>query len=228
MVKKKICIIQARLGSSRLPSKVLEYINNKPLIYWVIMRALKTKIYDEFVVAIPRKDFLLKKTIEKYFKGKVNIFLGPENNVLKRFYMCAKKYNGYFITRVTADDPLKDINICKKSFLYFKNSKLDYYSNTIKQTYPIGIDIEHFTFKALSKTFNNARKNFDKEHVTSYIKRNKKKFKIKNFALKKNFTTVRLTVDNKTDLKLVRMIYKKFIKNPFVGYRKVINYLNKS
>ena len=228
MVKNKICIIQARTRSKRLPFKVLKNINGKPLIFWVILRMLETNIYDKIVIAIPKNDKILADIILKFFLKKVNIFFGPEKNVIKRFYLCAKKYNAYFITRVTADDPFKDINLCRKSFKYFINSKLDYYSNTIRQTYPIGIDIEHFTFSLLNKIYKKVTNDYDKEHVTSYIIKNKKKFNVKNFYIKKNLSNIRLTIDNNVDLENMRVIYKHFKSNILISYKKIVKYINKN
>jgi spore coat polysaccharide biosynthesis protein SpsF len=225
MVKNKICIIQARTRSKRLPFKVLKNINGKPLIFWVILRMLETNIYDKIVIAIPKNDKILADIILKFFLKKVNIFRGPEKNVIKRFYLCAKKYNAHFITRVTADDPFKDINLCRKSFKYFINSKLDYYSNTIRQTYPIGIDIEHFTFSLLNKIYKKVTNDYDKEHVTSYIIKNKKKFNVKNFYIKKNLSNIRLTIDNNVDLENMRVIYKHFKSNILISYKKIVKYL---
>lgn len=225
----KVCIVQARLGSKRLPSKVLKKINGKPMIYWLIKRLNRVKNFNLLVLAIPKKnnnklyDYL--KTLES---AKIKIFRGPEKNVLKRFYLAAKKYSANTITRVTADDPLKDIKLIENSLTKFTKSNLDYYSNTIKQTFPIGIDIEHFTFKTLDKAYKSAVSDYDKEHVTHYMITKPKQFKIKNFVSKIDLSNFRLTVDTKSDFVRIRKIFIYFKKNPFIGYRKIIKYLKKN
>jgi spore coat polysaccharide biosynthesis protein SpsF len=221
---KTVCIVQARLGSKRLPEKVLKIINNKPMIYWLILRLKKVRYFDKIVLAIPKfrnnKLLFFLKTIPG-----IVIYRGPEHNVLRRYYEAAKKFNADIITRITADDPLKDPDVISKSLSYFKKSKLDYYSNTIKQTFPIGIDVEHFTFKALKAANKLVKSNNDKEHVTSFFKRNDKIFNIKNFINNANLSRYSLTVDTQEDFNKIKKIFYKFKKKPFISYKKIINFL---
>ena len=229
MTLKKICIVQARLGSRRLPGKVLKIINEKPMIYWLILRLIRTKIFDLIVIAIPRSK---NSKLLNYLKSisnqtKIKIFQGSENNVLERYYYAAKKFKADIITRVTADDPLKDISLIRGSLLRFIQLKLDYYSNTIKQTFPIGIDIEHFTFKTLKLAYKLADTDYEKEHVTALIKQRPDKFKIKNFASRYNLTKYRLTVDNKKDFERIKKVFIFFQKKPYISYKKIIKFLDK-
>ena len=228
--KKKVCIVQARLGSQRLPNKVMKIINGKPMIYWLILRLNKVKFFDLIVVAIPmrgnKKLFNYLKKIKK--KTKIEIFQGSEHNVLKRFYYAAKKFKADIITRVTADDPLKDIDVIRNSLLNFIKLKIDYYSNTIKQTYPIGIDIEHFTINSLKKTFKLAKTKYDKEHVTTFIKKRPKMFKIKNFINIPNLANYSLTVDTKKDFEKIKKIFAVFKNDPYVSYKKIIKFIKKN
>jgi spore coat polysaccharide biosynthesis protein SpsF (cytidylyltransferase family) len=224
---KKVCIVQARLGSRRLPEKVMKIINGKPMIYWLILRLIKVRIFDQIIIAIPQK-----KNIElfQYLKSIVletgiKIYRGPEKNVLKRFYFAAKKYNASTITRVTADDPLKDINIVRNSLLRFIKLKLDYYSNTIIPTFPIGIDIEHFTFNTLKVAYKNAVTDFEKEHVTVFMKNRQDIFNIQNFKNNVDLSKFRLTVDTKKDFIKIKKIFVYFKKNPFISYKHILKYL---
>lgn len=219
-----VCIVQARLGSKRLPGKVLKLINHKPMIYWLILRLKQVKYFDKIVVAIPKsrnnKLLFFLKTIPG-----IAIYRGPENNVLRRYYEAAKKYNANIITRITADDPLKDCSVINKSLLYFKKSRLDYYSNTIRQTFPIGIDVEHFTFRALKIANKLAKSNKDKEHVTSFFKKNDKIFKIQNFINDRDLSSYSLTVDTQRDFNKIKKIFYRFKNKPFVDYKKIIKFL---
>lgn len=227
MALRKICIIQARLGSSRLPEKVIKIINGKPMIYWLILRLKKTKIFDLIVIAIPKYKNLKLLNYLKSIKKEmgIKIYRGSENNVLERYYYAAKIFKADIITRVTADDPFKDINVTKSSLLRFMELKLDYYSNSIKQTFPIGIDIEHFTFKALKLAHKLAITKHEKEHVTVIMKQRPDIFKIKNFKNRQNLTKYRLTVDDMDDFKKARKIFIFYKNKPYIDYKNIIKFL---
>jgi spore coat polysaccharide biosynthesis protein SpsF len=221
---KTVCIVQARLGSKRLPGKVLKLINHKPMIYWLILRLKKVKYFDKIVVAIPKSKNNKLLFFLKTIPG-IGIYRGPEHNVLRRYYEAAKKFNADIITRITADDPLKDSSVISKSLIYFKKSRLDYYSNTIRQTFPIGIDVEHFTFRALKTANKLVKSNNDKEHVTSFFKKNKNIFKIKNFINDRNLSGYSLTVDTQKDFNKIKKIFYRFKNQPFISYKKIIKFL---
>ena len=229
MTLRKVCIVQARLGSNRLPGKVIKIINGKPMIYWLILRLKKVKIFDLIVIAIPKlKNLKLLNYLKKIsVEMQIKIYQGSENNVLQRYYFAAKKFKADIVTRVTADDPLKDIDIIKNSLLKFVELKIDYYSNSIKQTFPVGIDIEHFTFKSLKLAHKLAITKYEKEHVTAFIKNRPDIFKIKNFTSRSNFANYRLTVDTKKDFERINKIFVHFKNYPFIGYKKIVKFLNK-
>jgi len=219
-----LCIIQARLGSRRLKGKVLKLIGNQPLIYYVYNRIKKIKLIDKIVVATCKNN---KKLLNWLNDNYIESFIGSENNVLKRFYFCSKKYNPTYVVRITADDPLKDpITIKKAIKLIIQNKNIDYCSNTILPSFPLGLDIEVFKFSALKKAYKMARKNYDKEHVTSFIYNNDKIFKLLNFKNRENLSNVRLTVDTNSDLIKIRKIFKFFEYSPYVTIKKVLNFLN--
>jgi spore coat polysaccharide biosynthesis protein SpsF len=219
-----LCIIQARLGSRRLKGKVLKLIGDQPLIYYVYNRIKKIKLIDKIVVATCKNN---KKLLNWLNDNYIESFIGSENNVLKRFYFCSKKYNPTYVVRITADDPLKDPIIIKKAIkLIIQNKNIDYCSNTILPSFPLGLDIEVFKFSALKKAYKMARTNYDKEHVTSFIYNNDKIFKLLNFKNRENLSNVRLTVDTNSDLIKIRKIFKFFEYNPYVNIKKVLNFLN--
>jgi spore coat polysaccharide biosynthesis protein SpsF len=219
-----LCIIQARLGSRRLKGKVLKLIGNQPLIYYVYNRIKKIKLIDKIVVATCKNN---KKLLNWLNDNYIESFIGSENNVLKRFYFCSKKYNPTYVVRITADDPLKDPIIIKKAIkLIIQNKNIDYCSNTILPSFPLGLDIEVFKFSALKKAYKMARTNYDKEHVTSFIYNNDKIFKLLNFKNRENLSNVRLTVDTNSDLIKIRKIFKFFEYSPYVTIKKVLNFLN--
>ncbi len=203
-------IIQARISSTRLPGKMLADIEGKSLLLHVIERVRKSKKIDAIIVATTDKK-ADKKIIEISKKAGVKTFAGSETDVLDRYYQSAKKFSSEVIVRVTADDPFKDPEIIDELVGVFLNnkSKFDYVSNTIKPTYPEGLDIEVFSFVALKKAWKESKKSFQREHVTPYIWQNPKKFNVKNISFKKDLSHLRWTIDHPQDLQFAREIYKR-------------------
>ena len=176
---KNIIIVQARLNSKRLPSKVFLKIGNKRIIDLIYDRIKSVKTISDIIFAIPNNN--LNKNLFKYLKNRgLKIFLGSDKNVLDRYFKAAKKYNADTIIRITADCPLADPKLIQEMLKFFRNHKFDYISNTIYPTYPDGLDVEIFSFKALYKCWKNAKSFYDREHVTSYIRTSK------NFNIKPN------------------------------------------
>ncbi len=211
MKNKTIAIIQARLTSTRFPKKVLQKINNKTLIEFLVNRLLLSKKVDQVLVAIPNNK--KNKIIKKHIKG-VNFFLGSENNVLDRYYKAAKKFNATTIVRICGDCPFIDPKIIDKILTIYKQKKYDYASNTIKPTFPDGLDVEVFSSKVLKDVWRKAKSKYDKEHVTTYIVKNKK-YKKYNYEYKTDLSKLRLTIDEKVDLEQLKIVFKnlKNIKN---------------
>ena len=202
--KKKIhIIIQARLESKRLPKKVLKIINKKTILKTLFDRLKCSKLVDKIILAIPKNsnNHELKKYILKNkFK---NLYEGSPNDVLSRYYGAAKKFSSDIIIRITADCPLIDSKLLDQMILKFIESNVNYLSNTLIPTYPDGYDVEIFDFETLKKTFKDAKQESEREHVTLYIKKNKDKFKIKNFSHSSNLSNLRLTLDEEDDFKLI-------------------------
>ena len=149
--KKVICIIQARMGSKRLPGKVMKKISGIPCIQWVIKRIKLSKKIDEVWLATTKKkeDDILEKIANKL---NVNFYRGSSDNVLSRFYKIANLSSGDYFVRITADCPLVDHKIIDKAINICVKKNLDYVSNTLKRTFPDGLDVEVFTKSTLIKT----------------------------------------------------------------------------
>ena len=183
---KIVCIIQARISSTRLPAKILLPGYNKPLLFHLIDRINKCKQINKVVVATSKNsldDLLYDLCLSK----KINVFRGSLDDLLDRYFKCAKKFKADHIVRITSDCPLIDPKIIDsviKKYLSVKN--LDYMSNIHPPSYPDGFDVEIFSFKALRKAHVTAKNNFEREHVTPYIWDNLDKFKIKNYSNLKN------------------------------------------
>ena len=219
-------IVQARTSSKRFPRKVLKkiYLNYK-VIDFLLKRIKKTKNVDYFILAVPTKDKKIFYNIAK--KNNFEIETGSENNVLKRFYIIAKKYGLNTIIRCTSDSPLMSSSILEKSLKIFKKKKIDYLNNIITPSFPLGIHIEIFNFKSLSKAFRSTNKRVFLEHVTPYIYMNKNKFKIYTIKNKKDLSDYRFTVDYPSDLFFLKKLIYKSKKGINVTYKKIIHLVNK-
>lgn len=208
----KICaIVQARMGSSRLPGKVLAMILRKPMVWYVVNRLKLSKKLNEIILSIP--DSKENNVLEQFAKSnKIKCFRGSEEDVLSRYYETAKKFKSDTIVRITSDCPLIDSEIVDKVVEEHLQSKTDYTANVLKRTYPRGLDVEVLTFEALEKSFKEARTKAHREHVTLYIREHPEKFKRVSVENEKDFSHFRWTVDRRGDLEFVREVYKRLYK----------------
>lgn len=226
-------IIQARVGSSRLPGKVILEIEGKPLIWHVVERVRRTKKVEQIILAttIKKED---KKIVEIAKDMKVQSFAGSEKDVLDRYYQAAKKYGAKIIVRVTGDCPLVDPEIIDKTIEYFLKNNFDYVSTAhalgkkISSTYPDGLDTEVFSLKSLEKAWKEAKLPSEREHVTPYIWKNSKIFKCKSLQNDKDLSNLRWTVDEEKDLDFVRAVYKRLYQRGKIFLTKdILNLLEK-
>ena len=208
---KIVAIIQARIGSTRLPAKILMDLEGKPVLQHIIERIKGSKV-DEIIVATTTN--AEDNVVESFCKeNSISVFRGNEQNVLMRFYECAKVHGADVIVRVTADDPFKDPNVINEVIDILIDGKYDYASNTINPTFPEGIDIEVFTMKALTKAYHEAVLHSEKEHVTPYIWKNTNIFNCYNLEYAENLSHLRWTLDTPNDFQFVQEIYKR-LYNP--------------
>lgn len=214
---KIVAIIQARTGSTRLPKKVLKKIEKKAMLQHVIDRIKRSNLIQEIIIATTtkREDEPIVKLAEE---SKVKWFRGKENDVLDRYYQAAKKFRIDVIVRITADCPLIDPKISDIVIEYFLKNRFDYVSNINPYTYPDGLDTEVFSFEVLKKAWKKARKASEREHVTSYILNHPEIFRIGNVENDKDFSHMRWVVDEESDLKFVREVYKRMYKNSQIFY----------
>jgi glutamate-1-semialdehyde aminotransferase/spore coat polysaccharide biosynthesis protein SpsF (cytidylyltransferase family) len=224
--KKVLAIIQARYNSTRFPGKVVKKINNKTILEILIRRLSRSKHISKIIVACSnnRND---KAIVAICRKLGVNYFIGSENDVLNRFYHAAKKYRGINIARITADCPLIDPKIVDDVISNFFLKNADYSSNFNPPTFPDGLDVEVFKFRVLKEAYINAKKSTEREHVTPFIINNKKlkKFNLKNSI---DYSTLRLTLDEKEDLILIEKIIKYFKNNLNFSLKNILDlYKNK-
>lgn len=191
-------IIQARMGSSRLPGKILKIIHDRTLLEHIIDRLKELK--EEAVIVIATSTLSGDDAVEQFCREKgVLCFRGSESNVLSRYYECAEKYGFSDIVRLTADNPFVDVEEVGRLIAYHKECGNDF-TESFSQL-PIGVGAEIFSFEALKEDMEKASMPHHFEHVDEYILENMEKFKTGTLQVpeEKHFPDVRLTVDTKED-----------------------------
>lgn len=179
---KTIAIIQARLGSTRLPYKMMLSLHGKPIIEWVIRRTQKSKLLDDIIVAIPESednDMLAKYIVELGVK----VYRGSESNVLNRFYESVKEEKVTNIIRICADNPLIDGKEIDNLIKFYIDNSCDYAYNHIpkENLYPDGLGAEIISFDLLEHLNKTVTSQHHKEHCLSYILDNQDRYTIKTF-----------------------------------------------
>ena len=220
---KIVALVQARMGSVRLPGKVLKSIVGRPMIEILLDRLSNSVELDQIVVATSTdsKNDLLHKKVEQLGYA---CFRGSEKNVLNRFYESAKFYKADAVLRITGDCPLVDPRLVDECIKGFKNSAVDYFSNIEPPSYPDGLDVEVFTCEALRLADKESSSDFDKEHVTTFI-RNSDKFTKSSLTNEKDFSHLRWSVDEQEDLEMISDIFEFFHPNILFDWTDVIKLL---
>lgn len=223
MNKNVVAIIQARNGSTRLPGKVFKYLLGKPLIYHICNRLRGSREINNIVIATTNLD--IDNQLEDWaHQNGIICFRGSEDDVLSRYYFAATEARADIIVRITGDDPFKDCALIDKVIDLLIKEELDFACNNFPPTFPEGLDVEVFTYSALTKAFQNSSDAFEKEHVTQYFYRNPNLFKIKNHSYVGDVSYLRLTVDTINDFKLAEEIYNRlYINNEYFGFDKILN-----
>lgn len=210
---KVILIIQARMGSTRLPGKSLMTIKGKPLIGYVLDAVKNIPGVDEVILATT--DHPKDNPLFRYgHTHGVAVFRGSERDVLDRYYQAAKSHGGSVIIRITGDCPLIDPLVIEQALKKFQTSHFDYLSNTIKRTYPRGLDVEIFSFKALEEAANEAEKATDREHVTPFIYTQPDRYKLGSLVGRPDLSKHRWTVDTQEDFSLIQAIVEGLKEEP--------------
>ncbi len=218
---KVVALVQARMGSIRLPGKVLKEINDRPLIELLLKRLSRSKELSEIVVATsdePENDKLQSFVESLGYR----CTRGSEKNVLNRFYQSAKFTDADAIVRITADCPLIDSTLVDECIKNFKNLKVDYFSNTDPRTYPDGLDISVMTFESLQRANNEATSEFDREHVTPFIRRSEN-FSKSSLKFNEDLSSLRWTVDEPEDFLLVKNIFEYFSPSIHFSWLEVLD-----
>ncbi|MBZ5666752.1 MAG: glycosyltransferase family protein [Acidobacteriia bacterium] len=216
---KTVAIIQARMGSNRLPGKVLRPILGKPMLWYIVRRVRAVPLIDEVVVAIP--DGPTDEELRKFCAANdIAHFSGSELDVLDRFYRAAQQHSADPVLRITADCPLVDPELVEKLISKYRSGGYDYAavsagadaSRTEGGCFPDGMDAECFNFASLEKAWKEAQDPRDREHVTRFIWRRKGLFRCTKLMADREYHHLRLTVDYPQDFEVASRIYKRLFR----------------
>ena len=213
-------IIQARLGSSRLPNKVLMPLplgSNQTILSQIIKKIKEVDVICDVVVATSKLP--INDKLEEYIRNlNIDCFRGEEEDVLSRFYHISQERNFDYVIRFTGDNPIVDTEYLKQFINNFLKKKLEYsYSSNL----PLGCNFEMMKSSEINKAYENTENSYDKEHVTPFIKRNANIKECYTFEKIEPYKSLRLTIDYPSDYALMTMIYsllknkKKSVKNIF-------------
>ena len=223
---KTVTIVQARMGSTRLPGKVLQDLAGEPMLARVVNRTCRAKTLQEVVIATTTN--ALDDVIVNLCKARDwPWFRGSEDDVLDRYYQAARKHQADLIVRITSDCPLIDPEIVDQVVREFleRQPEVDYASNTWPQrTFPRGLDTEVMRLDVLERAWREDSNPAWREHVTPYIYRNPDRFRIHNVLSQVDYSAMRWTVDTLEDLAFVRQIYDYFGHDRF-SWREVLKVL---
>lgn len=207
---KVLAISQARIGSTRLPEKIIKKINGETLLEIHLKRVLQSKLITKLKVATTVEPDAIK-IVDICNKLSIETYRGSLNNVLERFYMAALPESPDWLVRLTSDCPLIDPLVIDKVINHAITNNFDYVSNSLNPTYPDGLDVEVFKFSALEKAYHEATLSSELEHVTPYIWKNStfkggSLFSSDCVVNDKDFSTIRMTVDTMEDFHVIEKL----------------------
>ena len=211
---KVAAIVQARMGSTRLPNKVMKSIGGVPMIELLLSRLARSKEVDQIIVATSLDEKNLPLVAHVRSLGYV-CEQGSENDVLDRYVQAARAHQADVVVRITGDCPVVDPELVDEVIRGFKTANVDYFSNINPPTYPDGLDIEVFTFKALEKANIETSDLFDREHVTPYL-RKPGKYKTESMLHSADLSVLRWTVDEQSDFEVIEKVFEHF--NPITDF----------
>ena len=213
-------IVQARMGSTRLPGKVMRDISGRPMIDRVVERARRIPAVDGVAVATSSEP-VEEPLVAHLRKSGVPVHRGPEADVLSRFVGAVDRFEVHTIVRITADCPLLMPEVSGRVLDRYREGGCDYASNTLERTYPRGLDTEVLGRQSLERAADEATEPGDREHVTPYLRRHPELFELCSVTSETDRSELRWTVDEEADLELVRRVYE-LLPDPMAGYGNVL------
>jgi spore coat polysaccharide biosynthesis protein SpsF len=224
---KVVAIIQARMGSTRLPGKVLKDIEGETALARVVSRLRRASLIDEVLVATadrPADDAIVAESR----RCGVAVSRGDENDVLDRYFRAAQLSKAEAVVRITSDCPLIDPGITDKTIRAFLDEGPDYASNALQRTYPRGLDTEVISTRALERAWRAASKAYEREHVTPYIYEHPDQFKILPVTGDADYSQHRWTLDTPEDLKFIRAVYAQMKGHDNFLWKDVLDLLERN
>jgi spore coat polysaccharide biosynthesis protein SpsF len=216
-----VAIVQARLGSSRLPGKVLQDLAGDTMLARVVARLRAARTIDDIVIATTMNESD-DPIVREAARLRVKVWRGSESNVLARYIGAARKYHAGAVVRVTSDCPLLDPETVDRVVTSLRAAALDYSSNTHVRSYPRGLDVEAFYLETLEKIFRSATSMAAKEHVTAYVMEKPNDFAVHQVTADTDDSDLRWTVDTDEDLALVRTLFGELDLAKIRPYREVV------
>jgi spore coat polysaccharide biosynthesis protein SpsF len=203
-----VAIIQARMGSTRLPGKVLKDLAGETVLARVVARVRRCREIGQVVVATTREPED-EAIVDECRRLSVQVFRGEVHDVLDRYYQAAMEQKAEAIVRITSDCPLIEPEITDATIRGFLDSRPDYASNVLERTYPRGLDTEIMTWDALSRSWREAKHPHQREHVTPYIYENAGQFTLLSVKGDIDYSSHRWTLDQPEDLAFLRAVYER-------------------
>jgi spore coat polysaccharide biosynthesis protein SpsF len=203
-------LVQARIGSSRLPGKVMMPVEGQPLIVRVLERAQRARTPNlvALVTGARQRNSAMCDFVES--RG-ISVFCGSDDDVLERYFLAACHFKADTVVRVTGDCPLGDPDVLDDVVAFYDKTGADYTSNVHEPTFPDGLDVEVMSFAALERAHRAAKLSSEREHVTPYIWKNSELFKQANWKSSEDLSAMRWCVDDERDLEFVRSIYRELL-----------------
>jgi spore coat polysaccharide biosynthesis protein SpsF len=220
-----VAIIQARMGSTRLPGKVMKDLAGDTVLARVVERVRRASEIEAVVIATTHQT-ADDSIVDECRRLKVRVFRGEVNDVLDRYYHAAKEVRAEAIVRITSDCPLIEPEITDKTVRAFLEQRPDYASNVLKRTYPRGLDTEIMSWEALDRSWREAEEPYQREHVTPYIYENADQFALHSVFGETDYSALRWTLDEPEDLAFLRAVYKR-MENDRFSWRDVLALLDR-
>lgn len=220
-------VIQARMGSTRLPGKVMKRLSDRTVLGHVITRCQAIPSVSKVIVATT----VLKEDIAIYEEAlnyNVSAYRGSKDNVLSRYYEASREAKSDVVVRITSDCPLLDPNVSDEVIRFFLENDFDYVSTGLSGSFPRGLDTEVFTFEALEKAYREASVDYEFEHVTPYIYQHLEKFKVYAYQNLKDQSQYRLTLDTHEDWKLISNVYEELYRGDIFRLTDILELLERN
>lgn len=226
---KTVIVVQAQVGSTRLPRKVLLRLGTQTVLGRVVDRVRHCKKVDEVVVATTNED-ADDAIVDECRRCRVRVIRGSEHDLLARYHQAATVSRATAVIRITADCPLIDPVLIDQLVEHYQTRKVDgrpvdYFSNTQPRTYPHGLDMEMFSMRALQTAYRQATQKHEREHVTPYFYQHPERFVLANMAQTINQSSLRWKLDEATDFVFFQSVFRHFDSHEFVSTHQVLSLL---